>query len=103
MPQLHALAKAVKLAARGRIIQYSAKFKQSLLYVKAAPEFIAGSISLYVKAAASTLIAEVENISLAVEATSRLLWVDATTDFTPYESTQSSLIGMAMVGDFMMG
>lgn len=103
MPQLKVIAKAVRLAVRA---------KAETLYTQATQETIVHrplvmrplwGMRLTVEATTSAIITRAKQVALLMEAKSERLIVRAETNFVPYEPTLSPQVGMAMVGDVMLG
>lgn len=104
MPQLTAIAQAVRLAVRATSETLRAEATQTLLEVRPLVMQATGYVRLAAKVAAETLALDVHQVSIAsrVLAASRLL-VDARTHDIPTVANKSSLISAQMIGDVMLG
>jgi hypothetical protein len=104
MPELTAIAKAVRLVARASAESLYTQASQDLLNLRPLVMKAAGHSLLTMETTAQFLLSQVSYISLASKNISyEHFHVRATTDFDPVNFDTQPQIGMSMVGDFMVG
>lgn len=103
MPRLTTLAKAVRLAVRAEAETLALKATEELYVMKPLVMSALGSVKYVMKHAALTLVQEAKQVSFYSNVSAVQLQLKVSTDFAPIDLSQPSMVGTAMVGEFMLG